>query len=106
MAQRATYKVKITVAGSSNQPPSACAGDNKTVAEGTMVQLDGSCSTDPDDGIKQYTWAQTGGPSVSLSNIHAVKPTFTAPQVTQNTALNFKLTVQDNGGLTHSKRLR
>jgi hypothetical protein len=83
-----------------NEPPVASAGSDQTVAEGVTVTLNGSGSTDPDDGIKSYSWTQTGGPTVTLSSTWAVSPQFTAPDVTQGGAsLYFRLTVTDNGGL-------
>jgi hypothetical protein len=83
-----------------NEPPVANAGSDQTVDEGVTVTLNGSGSTDPDDGIKSYSWTQTGGPTVTLSSTWAVTPTFTAPDVTQGGAsLYFRLTVTDNGGL-------
>lgn len=84
----------------SNQPPVANAGADQTVDEGTEVTLDGSGSSDPDegDGIKSYLWEQTGGPSVVLSDPGGVKPTFTAPAVgIDGAVLSFQLTVTDHG---------
>jgi len=82
-----------------NQPPSADAGPNQTKEEETKVTLNGSNSSDPDDGIKSYRWSQTAGPRIRLSNEEAVKPTFTAPNVTGSKSLKFELTVTDFGGL-------
>ncbi|MGB6012377.1 MAG: PKD domain-containing protein, partial [Desulfobacterales bacterium] len=41
-----------------NQPPMANAGPDQTVDEGQLVNLNGSNSTDPDDGIASYHWVQ------------------------------------------------
>ena len=84
-----------------NDPPRADAGPDQTVPEKTKVTLDGSNSSDPDDGIKSHLWKQKKGPSVSLSNPRAVQPTFTSPSVAGNnsTSLKFELTVTDFGGL-------
>ena len=51
-----------------NQPPIADAGPDQTVDEGHLVNLNGSNSTDPDDGIASYHWTQVGEPSVVLSD--------------------------------------
>lgn len=87
-----------------NDPPVASAGPDQTVDEGVTVTLDGSNSTDPDDGIDTFQWTQTAGtPAVTLSDATAQKPTFTAPDVGPNgTALTFQLTVTDKGGLTNT----
>ena len=82
-----------------NQPPSADAGPNQTKGEETQVTLNGSNSSDPDDGIKSYRWTQTAGPPVTLSNPQVKKPTFTAPNVAGSKSLKFELTVTDFGGL-------
>ena len=82
-----------------NQPPRANAGPNQTKGEETKVTLNGSNSSDPDDGIKSYRWSQTAGPRVKLSNDEAVKPTFTAPNVAGSKSLTFELTVTDFGSL-------
>ena len=83
-----------------NVPPVANAGPNQSKAEGSLVTLDGSASNDIDDPITTYAWIQTAGPSVTLSNPAAVKPTFTAPDVNVvGATLTFQLTVTDQGGL-------
>ena len=91
--------VSINVTGV-NDAPTAGAGPDQTVDEGVTVTLDGSNSTDVDDGIASYLWEQTGGNPVSLSDLAAVQPTFTAPDVgPDGESLTFQLTVTDNGGL-------
>jgi len=83
-----------------NAPPTAVTGPDQTVDEGVLVTLDGSASTDPDDGIASYAWQQKEGPPVTLSNAGAMQPTFTTPNVgPAGAALKFELTVTDNGGL-------
>lgn len=91
----------ITVAWA-NARPTADAGPDQEVVEGQEVILDGSLSSDPDDGIAAYRWKQTGGPPVGLSDPNAVQPTFIAPDVTpEGATLTFRLTVTDHGGLQH-----
>jgi len=83
-----------------NEPPVANAGSDQAVTEGVTVTLDGSGSTDPDDSIASYSWTQTGGSSVTLSDPTYVKPTFvTIPVDLAGETLIFELTVQDNSGL-------
>jgi hypothetical protein len=84
-----------------NDPPTADAGVDQTVdEEEAIVELDGSGSIDPDDGIKSYRWRQTGGPPVTLSNPLDVQPTFTPPNVLESGAsLTFELIVTDMGSL-------
>ncbi len=79
-----------------NSAPTAAAGPDQSVVSATQVTLDGSASTDPDGDALTYTWAQTAGPAVTLSDSHAVKPTFTAPTVTAATVLTFSLVVNDS----------
>ncbi|MCZ4354909.1 PKD domain-containing protein, partial [Roseovarius aestuarii] len=75
-----TDTVEITVNAPANTAPTAEAGPAQTVNSGAAVTLDGTGSTDPDTGqTLSYTWSQTGGTVVTLSDVNADKPGFTAP---------------------------
>ncbi len=83
-----------------NMPPLADAGPDQKVAPLAAVVLNGSNSTDPDDGIASYLWEQTAGPSVTLSNAKTARAGFVAPSVGfEGKTLLFRLTVTDQGGL-------
>ena len=81
--------------------PVADAGDDQTVDEGTTVELDASGSTG--DSLS-YSWTQTAGPAVSLSDAAAVAPTVTAPDVDGETTLSFEAAVSD-GSTTDTDRV-
>ncbi len=88
--------VNITVLNVNvNQPPSANAGLDQTVNEGALVTLNGTSSSDPDGNPISFSWTQTAGPAVTLSNSSSATPTFTAPQVSTSTVLTFQLVVND-----------
>ena len=70
--------------------PVAKAGPDQTVASGSLVTLDGS---DSEGNVNSYSWAQTGGPTVALSNASGAVATFIAPNVTSAVTLSFRLTV-------------
>lgn len=87
--------------GGGNSPPTANAGPDRSVAEGSAVSLQGSGS-DSNGTIAAYSWTQTAGPAVTLNGASTATASFTAPQVTANTVLIFRLTVTDNQGATGS----
>jgi len=87
--------VTVTVRNSVNEPPVADAGSDLTVDAGAVVSLDGSASADPNGDPLTYLWAQIGEPAVELSNPDAISPSFTAPDVSVDTELEFALTVSD-----------
>ncbi|MCK5940355.1 MAG: hypothetical protein KAI24_00185, partial [Planctomycetes bacterium] len=89
-----TDTVEITV-NADDDAPTADAGVDQTVDEGDVVTLSGLGSTDPEGGRLTYTWVQTGGPAVTLSDANAAQPTFTAPDTGTNTSVTFELTVSD-----------
>ena len=94
-------EVYYSVPQSQNTPPIANAGSGCIIPEGDLVALDGSGSRDSDGFIMTYHWVQTAGPTITLSDTAAVKPYFTAPQVSSaGETLTFQLTVTDNGGST------
>jgi hypothetical protein len=79
-----------------NHPPTANAGSDQTVTEGSQAILDGTASRDPDGDPLTYSWRQTTGPLVELSNSLSSMPTFTAPLVGASGArLVFDLDVSD-----------
>src|SRR6185295_16482122 len=76
----------------------ADAGPSQVKIVGTLVTLDGSNSSDPDNHVPlTFGWEQTGGTGVVLSSATISRPTFSAP-VTP-TVLRFSLTVTDAYGL-------
>jgi uncharacterized protein YkwD len=83
-------------------PPAADAGPPQIVEEGGTVTLDASQSSDPNDAIITYEWTQISGSQVRLSDENAVKPTFVAAPLTEDTTVVFQLTVYDSGGLSNS----
>ncbi|MSS73053.1 MAG: T9SS type A sorting domain-containing protein, partial [Candidatus Latescibacteria bacterium] len=88
--------VTITV-NNVNRPPTANAGPDQTVNEGVAVTLSGS-GTDPDAGdVLAFQWTQVSGSSATLTGANTATPTFTAPQVTADETLRFKLVATDNG---------
>jgi hypothetical protein len=83
-------------------PPIADAGLPQNLAEGETVTLDASLSADPNDAVVAYAWSQIAGPRVTLSDENAVKPTFVAAPITEDTTLVFQVTVYDTGGSSDS----
>jgi hypothetical protein len=76
-----------------NHTPAASAGVDVTVAANAPVALDGAGSSDADSDPLTYKWAQTAGPSVSLSSSSSAHPTFVAPN--SAAVLQFTLVVND-----------
>jgi hypothetical protein len=90
----------FTAVEAANQPPTANAGIDQSVAAGVTVQLDGTGSTDGDGTIVSYSWAQTAGDAVILTGASTSTPSFTAPSTNAQQTLTFELTVTDNEAAT------
>ncbi len=82
----------------SNEAPIDDAGADKTSNVKATVFLDGTGSYDTDGTIVSYSWTQTAGPTVALTNPDTATPSFTAPA--SPGTLTFKMTVTDNKGAT------
>lgn len=84
-----------------SRPPVAKAGFDQTASEGDTVELDGSGSYDFNGGIASYSWEQTAGPTMALSDPSSPQPRFTVKDLDEDedSALVFKLTVTDRAGL-------
>lgn len=81
-----------------NSVPVANAGPDQSVTTGATVVLNGAGSYDSDGTISSYSWAQTAGTAVTLTNATSANPSFTAPA--SASTLTFSLTVTDNDGAT------
>ncbi|MFC1887732.1 PKD domain-containing protein, partial [Candidatus Cloacimonadota bacterium] len=79
-----------------NQDPVADAGEDDSVIEGEVYQLNGSGSYDPDGQQLSYSWDAPFG--INLSDDEAINPTFTAPEVDADEDYLFTLTVSDGSG--------
>lgn len=63
-----------------NNAPIADAGDNQTVAPGSIVTLNGLRSKDPDNDPLYYTWYQKSGNPIIISGYNSSIAQFIAPQ--------------------------
>ncbi|MGV3624261.1 MAG: PKD domain-containing protein, partial [Archangium sp.] len=78
-----------------NRRPMAVATGPAGVDERTVVTLQGSASTDADGDPLTFEWSQTAGPAVTLSSTTDAAPTFSAPEVSTDTVLTFRLVAND-----------
>ena len=74
-----------------NTAPTADAGGPYFVNEGSMMQLDGTNSSDPHNAILSYSWS----PATNLTNPLSATPTYTG---LDDSIENLTLTVNDFGG--------
>jgi CSLREA domain-containing protein len=85
-----------------NAAPTANAGSDQAVDEGTLVTLSGSAS-DPNPGqTLSYQWVQLSGPPVTLTNATLPVATFDAPEVPdlECATLVFQFRATDNCAAT------
>jgi hypothetical protein len=84
--------INVTVAATPPSPPIAYAGWDCDVARRSIVGLYG-WGVDANYDNLTYSWEQTGGPTVALSNANTTSPSFTAPETPAQ--LRFRLRVSD-----------
>jgi hypothetical protein len=101
-SDRYVWAWKAVKAALGNAPPVASAGPDQVVNELSQVTLDGTTSSDPDDGQLTFAWEQVGGPPVNASTPAPGRLSFTTPAVGPGGAtLAFRLVV--NNGVTASQ---
>ena len=84
-----------------NLPPTVSAGQDQAVLASTTVNLNAS-ATDSDGTIISYSWTQTAGDTVNLSNPDSANTSFVMPSNPTATAFSFTVTVTDNDGASAS----
>ena len=78
------------------------AGPDAEALESSVVMLDGTAATGSDGSISSYRWEQVinGSRIVSLAGADTARPTFTVPELSNDQAFVFRLTVTYNDGET------
>lgn len=76
-----------------NALPSVDAGEDRTVVEGSTIQIDATV-TDPDSEVS-LLWTQISGPVIDLSDPNVEDPSFTAPEVNQVASIALRLSASD-----------
>jgi hypothetical protein len=89
----------------SNSAPTADAGNDQTVDEGTTVSLSGS-GTDTDGFIASFSWQQDSGPAVEITDADMAFSSFVAPMIDAPQELIFRFVVTDNDGAVGSDTVR
>ena len=87
--------IKIAVSGFGT-PPAVDAGPDQIVAEGSTVSLGGTATTDPDsEDTLAYSWSHNSTLAITLDDDSSEDPSFTAPNVSGDTPVEFTLEVYD-----------
>ena len=99
-----TVVVTVTGAQSENTPPTASIDAAQVTASvaGDTVALQGvGGNAETAAESLTFAWSKVGGtPTVSIASASTATAAFTAPDVTEETSLTFRLTVTDEGGLS------
>ena len=89
-----TDKVTVTITDSENNAPTVDAGGDQTVPEGSTVNLDGTATDLDSEDTLEYTWSHDSTLSITFAD-DAEDPSFTAPNVAEDTPVEFTLEVSD-----------
>ncbi len=87
-------KVIITITDSANTAPSVNAGPDQEKAEGLEVNLDATVADPDTEDTLAYTWSHNSTLSITFTD-DIEDPSFTAPNVGSDTAIEFTLAVSD-----------
>ena len=87
--------VIITIQDSANTPPTVNAGPDQEVAEGSTVNLDGTADDLDTEDALTYSWSHNSTLTISLADPAALDTSFTAPNVSEDTPVEFTLRVSD-----------
>ena len=90
----ATASDQVIITIDHNDPPTASAGSDQTVVEGSAVTLNGT-ATDIDGDPLTYSWTHDSALAIQLANSTSPSTTFTAPAVDADTEITFTLTADD-----------
>lgn len=89
-----TDQVVLTITEDTGNPPTAVAGEDRTVSVNETVTLDGSGSTDPDGDALTYQWTLSGKPvgsQATIANADQAQAQFT-PDKAGNYIFRLKVT--------------
>jgi hypothetical protein len=93
-ALSSSASVTVVVQDPADHVPTADAGFDQVARSGQLVKLDGRLSEDVESGnAVSFTWTQTAGTTVTLSDATTARPSFRAPNAAG--VLSFKLVVGD-----------
>ena len=87
--------VIITIQDSANTPPTVNAGPDQEVVEGSTVNLDGTADDLDTEDALTYSWSHNSTLTISLADSAALDTSFTAPNVSEDTPVEFTLRVSD-----------
>ena len=91
-----TDKVTVTITDSENTAPTVDAGGDQTVPEGSTVSLDATVSDPDSEDTLEYTWSHDSTAlAITLANSAALDTSFAAPNVAEDTPVEFTLEVSD-----------
>ena len=82
-----------------NLPPEVSAGEDQSISAAETVSLNGS-ATDSDGTVNSFSWSQTSGTTVQLSNADDAIASFIAPNLVSDETLTFELVATDNDSAT------
>lgn len=88
-----------------NLPPLANAGGDLSTTGPAELILDGAASRDPENGTLRYQWRQIAGPQAPLSDASQARAWVNLGTVSQDTRLEFELTVTDEQWLASVDRM-